>query len=162
SKGRGIGEVEMAIASEGELSALEAGSLEVQTPQIAEGSSEPLPSPEVLESSGSLGDIGSPGDIGKTASGMGAGGDLGTGEGSGGGAGSGSAAFFGVEASGTRFVYIVDISGSMQGEKLSTMKIELLESIDALLEHMHFMVCFFSTEAYPLGKKAKWTSANDT
>jgi hypothetical protein len=163
SKGRDIGEIELAIASEAELAALEEASLEVQTPQIADASAETMPSPEVLEAAGDVGDTGVPGDIGEIADGMGAGGDIGdagaVGEA---GAGGGSAAFFGVEASGTRFAYVVDVSGSMQGEKLNIMKIELLESIDALLEHMHFMVCFYSTEAYPLGKKNKWTAASDS
>jgi hypothetical protein len=153
------GEVELAILSETELSALEEQALEVQTPSVTEVETA-LPSVDVLEAPTVTG--GNAGDIGEVADSMsGAGGDIGGLDGLEGGSGGGAAKFFGVEATGTRFAYIVDTSGSMQGQKIQTLRIELLESINALLEHMAFQVVFFSTDSMPMGGKVKWTTASD-
>ena len=53
-----------------------------------------------------------------------------------GGGGTGSTTFFGVEARGQRFLYIVDISGSMTTQgRLTILTRNLAESIDALPPH---------------------------
>lgn len=57
------------------------------------------------------------------------------------------AAFFGVRGGGKRFVFIVDISGSMQGPKLDRMKAELVKSVRALDPDAEFSVVFFSGSA---------------
>lgn len=79
--------------------------------------------------------------------------------GAGGGAG-GGASFFGVEARGSRFAYIVDVSGSMAGERLAALKRALYDSIDGLLEHAHFTVVFYNQDALPLTGD-RWARAND-
>lgn len=161
----GKADVEMAIMTEAELGAIEEASLEVKTPAIAETVPETMPSPEILDGPSASGEAPGPDDIGKVSESMtGAGGDIGDSVGTGEtGAGSGGAAkFFGVEAVGTRFAYIVDISGSMQGPKLRAMKIELIESTSALLEHMQFYVVFFSSDSNPMGGRTRWTRADET
>ena len=97
-----------------------------------------------------------------TGEGLDAGSDLG-----GGGTGGGAASFFGVEARGDRFAYVVDTSGSMREAttggktKLERLKEELLESIGSLVDHQHFYVVPFNSEAYSLGGKLKWSEAGD-
>ena len=54
------------------------------------------------------------------------------------------AAFFGVRGGGKRFVFIVDVSGSMQGPKLDRMKDELTKSVRALATDAEFSVVFFA------------------
>lgn len=163
STGREAGEIDMAIMSEAELGAIEEAAMDAGSPSVGDVS-EAAVTPEALE--GNLpaveNSIGAAiGDIADSMSG--AGGDIGGVSGlSESGAGGGAAKFFGVEAAGTRFAYVVDISGSMQGSKLNSLKIELIESIDALLEHMQFFVSPFSSDATLLGNKDKWTLASDT
>jgi hypothetical protein len=72
----------------------------------------------------------------------------------------GSAKFFGVEARGSRFAYICDISGSMAGERINALKGALSTSIDGLLEHTHFAIVLYNGEAYPITKD-RWVSATD-
>lgn len=75
------------------------------------------------------------------------------------GAGAGSATFFGVEARGTRFAYIVDISGSMTGEKIQTLLRELTNSIEAMGENSSFFVVFYSHKPRIVGGRQKWARA---
>lgn len=123
-----------------------------------------LPTAGVMEGSGGVDAPAAGEGLGQIADGLGGagGGDIGDGEGLGaGGAGGGAATFFGVEAKGSRFAYVVDISGSMQGEKLSQLKIELASSVNALLEHMSYFVVAFSNTPQPLGERRKWTGATE-
>jgi hypothetical protein len=85
-----------------------------------------------------LGDIGGAGDVDAAGGGAIFGG------------GGGGARFFGVEAQGSRFAYIIDVSGSMQGERMTLLKRELRGSIAALLEHTHFNIVLYNSEAFPL------------
>jgi len=76
----------------------------------------------------------------------------GGGEGGGGttGIGAGTAGFFGVKAQGSKFVFVVDHSGSMTGEKLDVTKKELLRSISALSPNMKFYIIFYDHQFEPM------------
>jgi hypothetical protein len=86
------------------------------------------------------------------ASGDGSGGIGGSGQGGGGtglglgAGGGGGASFFGIGAKGSRFAYIVDVSGSMgEQHKLESALRELARSIDALPDYASFYTLFFSS-----------------
>ncbi|MBC7773498.1 MAG: VWA domain-containing protein [Pyrinomonadaceae bacterium] len=161
------GDIQMAIMSDTELSALEAAAgMDSVSPASAIEEGDAFTTPEVLEGPSGVPDVTGPTGLGGAAEGLGgAGGDIGEGDGMGdgigGGSGNGTATFFGVEASGTRFAYVVDVSGSMQGPKLSALKMEIIESIDSLIEHMQFFVSPFSSDGMLLGNKDKWTPSTD-
>ena len=62
--------------------------------------------------------------------------------------GQGQASFFGMQASGDRFVYVLDVSGSMnqgKGRRLRRAVNELLRSIDQLREDQMFYVLLFAS-----------------
>lgn len=59
-----------------------------------------------------------------------------------------SAEFFGVKAQGRRFVFIVDASGSMQGEKFIHAKEELMYAVRRLDKSQSFYVIFFNSGTY--------------
>ncbi|MBL9125857.1 MAG: hypothetical protein JNG90_19605 [Planctomycetaceae bacterium] len=63
--------------------------------------------------------------------------------------GKGKASFFGVDAKGYKFVYIVDASGSMFGRRFAKAHAELVNSLSALDEHQSFYVIFFNFTDYP-------------
>lgn len=65
--------------------------------------------------------------------------------------GGGSARFFGVEARGARFAFVVDVSGSMnQDRKLEALKEALLSSVDGLLEQTSVCIIVYSGDAYSI------------
>jgi len=70
--------------------------------------------------------------------------------GSGGAQGAGKASFFGIEAQGGRFVYVVDRSGSMSGPKLQAAKEELIRSITALEHTMEFYIIFYDSRSFTM------------
>ena len=72
--------------------------------------------------------------------------------GSGAGQGAGKASFFGIEAEGGRFVFVVDCSSSMavQG-RLEAAKEELMRSIRELEPMTEFYVIFYASDAKPMG-----------
>ncbi|MEM8756225.1 MAG: hypothetical protein AAGF47_00395 [Planctomycetota bacterium] len=79
----------------------------------------------------------------------------------GGSIGGGNASFFGIEARGNRFAYIVDVSGSMDADgRLDALKSELGASITDLLDHVSFYVVTYADDAAPLGGRRDWTEAN--
>jgi hypothetical protein len=85
----------------------------------------------------------------------------GSGEGSTlGGSGAG-ASFFGVSSRGTRFAYIVDVSGSMgsgrEARKIDTAMKELARSVQGLPDYAHFFVVLYSTA--PRSFHENWTRA---
>lgn len=83
--------------------------------------------------------------IGAIAGPGGPGGGIGIGSGKGGG----GTSFFGIGGRGTRFAYIVDVSGSMDQEnRLRTALAELKRSIGALPDFAQFYVVLFSDGAY--------------
>lgn len=152
------GDIEMAVVSEAELDALQAASVDAGAPSVpemvgADPEAKDLMSAEVGgDESSSFGEVS---DVG-TVSG---GGDIGSsGSGLGGGGGGSGAGFFGVEARGSRFAFIVDVSGSMgEGEKMPTLRRELISSIVEMREGTSFVVVPFSDRSYPLGGgKVQW------
>ncbi|MBL8763702.1 MAG: hypothetical protein JNM07_05485 [Phycisphaerae bacterium] len=105
-------------------------------------------------------------EVAGAATGMGGAG-TGIGESAGGGTGlgaggaGGGAKFFGVEARGSRFAYLVDVSGSMQHEgKIEALREELLTSVRAMLETTSFFVVFFETDPTPITESMRWLVAN--
>lgn len=102
-----------------------------------------------LDTGGSGGSTGmAPGSGGKGI-GTGGGGDGGGGT-TGIGGGGGSAGFFGVKARGFKFVFVVDYSGSMRGEKLEVTKQELIRSVSALTPNMKFYIIFYDDQFEPM------------
>lgn len=165
----GGGPVELAIISDQELKGLEGGATmpDSPSPSTDASMSDVTPSPLQLPA----------GDAGGTDSSLttalagvpGGGGDIGEGSGLGsggpgsGGSGGGGTSFFGVEARGTRFIYIVDVSGSMGvGGKIEALRTQLMASVESLAEGSQFFVVPFSGWATPLGDKKDWTYANES
>jgi hypothetical protein len=82
-------------------------------------------------------------------------GDGGSGGGTGGGTGIGhgpgiGAGFFGTKGAGKSFVYVVDMSGSMYGDRFARAKSELIKSINKLSAEQKFYVFFFNDRTFPL------------
>lgn len=93
------------------------------------------------------------GDLGDLLNSVGRG--SGTGTGAGDGAGDGAdpglgAAFFGSKGSGKTFVYIVDMSFSMEGSRFKRAIRELMDSIQKLKPEQQFYVFFFNDQTYPM------------
>jgi hypothetical protein len=61
--------------------------------------------------------------------------------------------FFGVAAGGRRFVYVVDKSSSMSGERFEMAREELLRSLNKLKPNQSFFVIFYDDVAYPQPSK---------
>lgn len=82
--------------------------------------------------------------------------------------GSSTTSFFGLEASGNRFVYVFDRSASMgepAGRPLAAAKRELLASIDGLAESRQFHVIFYNDRLSvfaPGGQRGRPTFADET
>lgn len=156
--------VEVAYMSGVELAALGETPLDTTTPAIDTGDTTDGIQVDIADAPGGAGlpDVGDLGAIGDGLGGAGTG--LGIGVGSGAGGTGGSTAFFGVEARGSRFVYIVDVSGSMEGAKLGTLKKELINSLEKLTDGSHFVVYFFASETFSLfartdGARERWINA---
>jgi len=64
------------------------------------------------------------------------------------GTGDKGAEFFGVRATGSRFVFIVDCSRSMNGKKWEDATAELLAAVERLSEDKSFYVIFFDKESH--------------
>jgi hypothetical protein len=163
--GSGEGPVEMAILSDGDLRGIDAGGLDVSVPAIASdvgAAQSAVPSlTEVGPSDSGSVSMGDVSDVGAITGG----GDIsGGGEGSMGGAGGtgggGGTSFFGVEASGTRFAFIVDYSASMEGEKIARLRKELRESLDRMTETNEFLIVAFSDVSQVLGGRREWREAS--
>lgn len=89
----------------------------------------------------------STGGLEGTSIGDGAGGSLAGGSGD----GSGGAEFFGIGGKGGTFVYVVDMSGSMNEEgKWERARAELLRSIEHLTENQRYYVIFYNDGWYPM------------
>ncbi|HRQ73053.1 MAG TPA: hypothetical protein PLU35_08505 [Phycisphaerales bacterium] len=154
--------VDFAVMTDVELAQLADEALALDSPVVPEitlpdmATVDLLDAPPDIDLSGAMRELADAGSL------TGAG-DLGSGLGMGeGGGGAGGAGFFGAEATGSRFVYIVDISGSMSfGGRIERLRDELTKSIDGLLENTHYLPITFSTGATPLGGEVRWLQANE-
>ncbi|HYE63133.1 MAG TPA: hypothetical protein VD997_14155 [Phycisphaerales bacterium] len=168
SGGGDPGPIEMAVVSEGELSEIQDAAMGADTPSVPDAAVRDVEVttniPDVgpatgggAEGLGEIGTLSGGGDI-----------SLGGGEGSGlGGSGGGGANFFGVEAQGSRFAYLVDVSGSMgeplangEGTRIETLRKELARSVNGLLENSQVFVIAFSTGAEPINGRSEWIDAS--
>ncbi len=153
---------EFAMMTEEELTDLQESALMLEDPSVPEipvpevMDQELLDSPDATDLAGVFDDIQ---DFGPTTGG----GDIGDGSAIGsGGTGSGGANFFGVEAKGSRFAYIVDVSGSMAyGGKMEATKVALMKSIDTLSPNAEYLIVLYSGDAWPLGGRAEWNEASN-
>lgn len=158
----GGGPVEMAVISESDLAQLEQTALGMQTPTVPEAELKQvdLPVMEVAPGGTSTGSLEAPSDIAPVSGG----GDItgSGGEGLGGTGGGGGASFFGVEAKGNRFAYVVDISGSMEGPRIEALRRELSTSINRLLETSSVYIVTFASEAKVLGTGKGWVETSSS
>ncbi|MBK1882199.1 VWA domain-containing protein [Luteolibacter pohnpeiensis] len=141
------------------VSALDAVS-SIQLPDLDLGSStlSPLPSLGGFEGSG-------------LGSGSGRGFGSGAGNGSGIGIGNkglsdstlaGKASFFEQKVSADRVVFVIDYSGSMNGERSKLMRSELSKSVSALSPLMKFQLIFFAGPTWIAGDQVKMIKINDS
>lgn len=161
--GSASSEVDFAVMTDTELSEIAAEELTLEAPDADSASS-------ALEMQAEL-DLGAlEVDMSELSESMGdvslqlGGGDLeGVGLGVGDSVGSG-ASFFGVEARGNRFAFVVDTSGSMVNDgRLQAMQQELVRSITGLFSSSDFFVAFFNSGASPLGDRGiVWAKATDS
>lgn len=89
-------------------------------------------------------------------------GGAGSGIGIGSGKGGGGTSFFGVGGRGSRFAFIVDVSGSMEQEnRIGTALAELKRSVAALPDYTQFFVVLYASEAIkPPFVREGWQRAN--
>ncbi|MFG0328256.1 MAG: hypothetical protein ACF8SC_13440 [Phycisphaerales bacterium JB037] len=144
-------EFEQLQEAEFSADALQVPELEVVNPE----STELLEATSTSELTGLLD---TPRDLGPVIGG----GDIGEGQSEGiGGSGDGGASFFGVEATGRRFAYIVDRSASMDSfNKMEITKNALQGSIQNLLESSEYYIVLYNDNAAPLGGARGWTDAD--
>ncbi len=160
--------VDFAVMSEVELSSLQSAELELDSPSVPDVSgAEAAPvelmaavtgaesiTPDLARVELNLGG----GDASASSFDLSAPGSGATGAGSG-------ASFFGLEAQGRRFAYIVDRSGSMaygRNDGPTRMRLtqdELSRSVDALLESAEFFIVMYSDGPDIIGNRRMWTDA---
>ncbi len=151
--------VQFAVMTAEDLAQLQDAALDLAAPSVEE-----LPVPDSPEIDLEVSEIEAEltGDTAELEAQLG-GGDIDDGSVGVSGAGSGSANFFGLEASGSRFAYVVDVSGSMKANgRIDGLRTELIRSIDGLIGSARFFVCFYREVAIPLGGKKKWIDATDS
>ncbi len=153
--------VEFAITTDAELAALQADAVVFDTPAAPE--TDEIPEIEIEESLPEVDASGSLDDLTELAQDLGSG-DIGMGEGLGSGGAQGQgASFFGVEATGNRFAYVLDISGSMAiGGKMEALRTELTRSLNDLYDAAEFYVVLYSDSATPISGGSRWVGANPT
>lgn len=81
------------------------------------------------------------------------------------GHGDGRVGFFGVNAEGMSFVFVVDYSGSMQGYRFSRARTELIRALGDFQPHQKFFVIFYNHRAEPMyvpGKRIQLVSASQS
>jgi len=163
SPGGGVGSaVSVSTITQTELGSLLAGEQSAAGPAVesepeSRGSAAALPGVEAGgQATTGVGDLGG---VGAGMGGAGSGDGIGIGDGTG-GSGGGGAKFFGVEARGQRFAYIVDVSGSMDGGKLKILKDQLITSLAAITDTGSYFVVTFSTDMQPLHPAIRWVEAS--
>ena len=149
--------IDMAVVSEGELTTLQESAIALQTPSVPDATSGDIQNAEIVDTAPGGGEGEGMGELGELGPLAGGGDVTGAGDGTGGGGGGGGANFFGLEARGNRFAYIVDVSGSMGGKRIETLRRELGNSIKGLLENSQFVVVQFDDNASIVGERQTWT-----
>jgi hypothetical protein len=72
-----------------------------------------------------------------------------------------ASSFFGLEARGMRFAYVVDVSSSMsRDDRLETLQRELVRSIEALEARSEFVVVIYASDARVVGPR-RWQPATE-
>ena len=151
--------LEFAVLQEPELTRLEESALEELTPEVALELDVVLPDeplatldPDLSAANLEISAAGSVPALGGAGAGEGGGPTL-----DGGGAGT---SFFGVSSRGTRFAYIVDVSGSMgQDRKIDVCMRELARSIETLPDYAYFYIVLFSSDITLPPVQKGWTRA---
>lgn len=70
--------------------------------------------------------------------------------------------FFGMRVDGSRFAYVVDVSGSMSvNGKLDALKQQLVHSIESIVDDGSFLVVPYSDVAAPLANRREWVDADE-
>lgn len=155
--------IAVSTITEAELGDLNLGAMDAAGPSVDDNSmtSGMMATLPGIETSGGQAVAGS-GDLGGSGSGLGGAGSgdgIGVGDGTG-GSGGGGAKFFGVEARGARFAFVVDVSGSMGGQKLESLKEQLTGSISGIVDSGSYIVIPFSSGPQPLHPAVKWMDAS--
>jgi len=87
----------------------------------------------------------------------------GAGMGSGMGGSGGGTSFFGISSAGSRFCYIVDVSGSMHNQgRLSSAIAELTKSLKRLPDFARFYVLFYSNQVREPAMQKGWNTARSS
>ena len=141
---------ELMPASDPELTPVEPDIEPIPEPEIVNERLADVPVPESELASLDVSDLGTLGSAGEGVS------EIATATLS-----SASASFFGVEARGSRFVYIIDTSGSMRSNRLEALKIALTDSINALVEQARFAVVQYNSRADSLNGDDWWKGEPD-
>lgn len=154
--------VEFAVMTEQDLAKIQEAALDTTEPTVPEVPVPDAPSQELLDAAIPDELVGLPDQLEDLDATLG-GGDIGDGSALGdGGSGNGGASFFGVEAQGRRFAFIIDVSGSMAyGGKIDALRSELNRSISDMIDNTEFFIVLYSGDAWPLGGKEEWVEAND-
>lgn len=156
------GEVEFAVMTDQEFARIQAQELPEQAPVVPETTADTSqPTIDLLDTS-LMADLSSVSlDLDDIGSSAGAG-DVGAISNSATGVSGTGTSFFGVEAEGSRIVYIVDFSGSMGvAGKWERTRQELIASIEELLEGASFLVVLFSSDAALIENRRTWSDAID-
>jgi len=152
--------IEFAVMTETELAELGRIQFDLVTPIEAEIPEPDVPAVELFDApeySDLIADVGQVTELTATLGG----GDISDGMGIEGGAGGGAASFFGVEAVGRRFAFVVDRSGSMaHSGKWPATQQEMIRAIDALEGNSDFFIMLYSTDAFALGGRTEWREAS--
>ncbi|TVQ60637.1 MAG: hypothetical protein EA378_11160 [Phycisphaerales bacterium] len=157
----GLDEVDFAVMTDAELRELGVTSLPSTTPPVPDLVERETVevellslAPEALSGlSPELGELAMDSGAGDIAGGLGAAGGM-AGD-------AGTASFFGVEAVGRRFAFIVDRSGSMNiAGRWPTLQEKLLEAINGLSPNAQFFVVLFSSDAMAMSGRTTWTDAS--
>ncbi len=157
-----IGEVEFAVVSDEEFAKIQSEDLQEIAPLVPEAPAEPTETSVDLMDASMMSDMASLSlDLDEIGASVGAG-DVGGIATLGAGAAGAGTSFFGVEAEGFRFAYIVDVSGSMEVMgKWERTRQELIASIEELSEGAMFLVVLFSSDAALLDNRKDWSDATD-
>lgn len=156
------GPVEMAVISEADLASLGADTSLGALPAIPDAPERDDQLPEIGDASPGdavASDAAAISDLGSLAGGgeLSAGGGLGLG-----GAGGGGTSFFGVEATGRRFAFLVDVSSSMDGKRMSLLQSELNKAVQRMDNGTEFLIVAFASDKQILGDKAEWREATES